>query len=178
MPEKNNYISIGKIVKPVGLKGNIKAVYLTDFPDRFLELKNVCLFDEKNNFFYENKESSFDFIISECKVSNSFVNLKLVGIDRKEDADKLKNLIIMIREDLRIKIPDDQFYFYEIINADVYDKDKFLGKLEKVVNYGSGDLLIVNFNNTELMIPLRKEFIVKIDLKNKRIDTDLIEGFY
>jgi len=45
------------------------------------------------------------------------------------------------------------------------------------VNYGSGDLFNVEYRGKEVLIPFRDEFIKKIDLKNRRIDTELIEGF-
>jgi len=176
--DQNNFIAIGKIVKPFGIKGILKAIYLTDFPDRFKLLKKVFLFDEEKNSFVKNYVTgSFEFLISEQIPNPKFLKIGFEGFNYIEDSKKLVNLIIMIDEKQRVKIEKDNFYFYEIIGADVYDKDKLIGKVKSVVNYGSGDLFNIDYNGKEVMIPNRKEFILRIDEKEKKIYTDLIDGF-
>jgi 16S rRNA processing protein RimM len=83
----------------------------------------------------------------------------------------------MIPEKNRVILEDGSFYFYELINAEVFEKDELLGKVLSVQNYGSGDLINVKHNDKEILIPLNKEFIKKIDIANKRVEVELIDGF-
>lgn len=46
-----------------------------------------------------------------------------------------------------------------------------------ILNYGSGDLFNIKYEDKEVLIPFNKEFVKNIDVKNKRIDVQLIEGF-
>lgn len=178
MPDPDKFISIGKIVRPIGIKGNLKVIYLTDFPERFKDLKSVFLFDERKNSFYSRSGmDGYEFIISSQKSFGKYLNLKLEGYDNINEVSGLINLIIMIDEKDRVKIDKGSFYYYELTGSEFYDKGRFLGKVKSVVNYGSGDLFNVEINGKEVLIPFLKEFIVNVDTDKKRIDADLIEGF-
>jgi len=172
-----NFIAIGKIVKPIGIKGNLKVIYLTDFPDRFNKLEKILLFDEKKGKFYSNNfRDGYDFEISDCKIFDNYVNIKFAGFDDIDKSKELVNLILMVNEKDKVKLSEG-YYFYELIGLDVYDKDKYIGKVDKISNYGSGDLFSITNNGKEVLIPYKKEFVKNIDSVKKRIDVDLIDGF-
>lgn len=175
MSDNDRYICIGKIARSVGLKGEFKVFYLTDFPERFSVLKEIFLFDEIKDQFYRSKEV---LKIVKCSLKSKFAVIKVEGIESIEQADSLKNMLVMIPENNRMDLPDDKFYYYELVNSEVFNRGDLIGKVEKIVNYGSGDLLSIKSNNEEILIPLRNEFIKNIDVDNKRIDADLIDGFW
>lgn len=178
MPELKDFIAIGKIVKTIGIKGNLKIIPLTDFPDRFYKTKNIFLFNEKSSSFYTNKNhGGYDFTFSECKVFDKYINVKFDSFDTIEKSQELINLLIMVYEKERVKLEDGLFYYYDLIDSDVYEDGKLIGKLVSVLNYGSGDLFNINYEGREILIPYNKEFVKKIDMGNKRIDVQLIEGF-
>jgi 16S rRNA processing protein RimM len=175
--DHKNFIAIGKIVRPIGIKGNLKVIYLTDFPERFNKLQKILLFDEKKGEFHSNNiRHGYDFIISWCKLFDRFVNIKFEGYDEINKSKDLVNLVLMVNEKERVKLSEG-YYFYELIGLDVYDKDNYLGQVDKISNYGSGDLFSVLTKGKEILIPYKKEFIKKIDTNKKRIDVDLIDGF-
>ena len=176
MPEVNDFISIGKIVRPIGVKGNVKVIYLTDFPDRFKDLEKIFLYDEEKKSFV-NKNSDFEFAISECRTLNDYVNLKFMDFDDKDSVKELINKIIMLPESERVELPEDSFYFFELVGAEVFDKGKRLGIIKSFSDFGSGDLINISYEGKDIMIPLRKEFVKEIDIKNKKVELDLIEGF-
>jgi 16S rRNA processing protein RimM len=181
--DTNDFIAIGKIVKSIGIKGNLKIISLTDFPERFNQLKKVFLFDEKKKKFFVNKfNDDYEFVIESCKFYDNYINAKFEKYYSRTESDELVNLILLVREKDRVKLSDGNFYYYELIGIKVYDKDKMIGKVISINNYGSDDLLTIksgenDVNSKEILIPFRKEFIKKIDIDNKRIDVDLIEGF-
>ncbi|MDQ3019074.1 MAG: ribosome maturation factor RimM [Bacteroidota bacterium] len=178
MLDINNFIAIGKITKTIGIKGNLKIISLTDFPERFLKLKKIFLYNEiSKQFFINNLSSRYEFNISECKIYDKCINLKLEDYDSIEKSSELINLILMIDESQRVKLDDGSYYFYELVDSEIFDKGNPIGKIVSVVNYGSGDLFNVTSGGKEILIPYRKEFVKSIDVKNKRIDVDLIDGF-
>ncbi|MBS1517466.1 MAG: 16S rRNA processing protein RimM [Bacteroidetes bacterium] len=176
MPDINEFISVGKIVKPIGVKGNLKVVYLTDFPERFNELDKVYLFNEnKEDFLTFNSE--FEFEISEKKIFSGYVNIRLHGFSDKDSVKDFIGAVVMIPESDRVELPEDNFYFYDLIGAEVFDKGKRLGVVDSFSDFGSGDLLNIIIDGRKVLIPFRKEFVKQIDLNNKMIELDLIEGF-
>ncbi|MBL8007550.1 MAG: 16S rRNA processing protein RimM [Ignavibacteria bacterium] len=174
--DRNNFIAIGKIVKTIGIKGNLKVVYLTDFPERYKTLEKVFLFDEDKNVFLTNGKSVY-FYFTEKKISDKYINVKFRDYDSIEKSRELINGFIMIEEKDKVKLNEGIYFYHDLTGCEVYDKGKFIGIVNSVVNYGSGDLFSVKTEIKEILIPFRKEFIEKIDTVNKRIDADLIEGF-
>ena len=176
--EYNNFIAIGKIAKTIGIKGNLKIIPLTDFPDRFYKIKKLYLYDEvKKSFFVNPNYGGKDFLITDCKVFDKYVNLKLDNYNSIESSRELVNLIIMIDEKHRVKLDEGSFYFYELIDAEVYDRSEYIGRVLSVLNYGSGDLFNIKYKDKEILIPFNKEFVKKIDMEAKRVDVELIDGF-
>lgn len=173
-----DFICIGRVAGCSGLKGNLKINPLTDYPERFLKLKRIYLFDERKSLFALNSDDEFEFKVEKCEVTPTQINMKLKNIDTREQSEGLVHYEILVPETERVKLPKGKFYHYEIIGFDVYEGENLLGKLVKVENFGSDDLMnIKTAEGKELLIPYRDEFIKKIDDENKRIDVELIEGF-
>lgn len=178
MPDIKNFIAIGKIVKTIGIKGNLKVISLTDFPERYNNLSKIFLYDENNRRFLVNEsDGSTEFKVNECKVYDKYVNIKFDNYDRIEESSALINLILMIAEDKRVKLEKGNFYYYEMLGMNVFNKGELIGQIESVVNYGNDDLFNVTNNGQQILIPFRKEFVKNINIKDKRIDVELIDGF-
>ena len=178
MDDLDQYIFIGKITKTIGIKGAVKVILLTDFPERFLKLKEILLFDEKNNKFLMNEiAQNNSFGIFDVQLYNSFVRISIKGFDSIEKVTHLLNTLICVDEKKRVKLPKGIYYYYEMIGCEVFESDKLLGTVAKIDNFGCSDILFIkSVNGKEIMIPLLKEFVKKIDVKNKKIDVKLIEG--
>lgn len=171
------FICIGKLSGCSGIKGTMKVTPSTDFPERFLKLKRVYLFDERKSLFALNPKDEFEFRIEKCDATPTQITMKLEGINSREEAANFVNCEILIPEGERIKLPQGKYFHYEITGFDVYNGNDLLGKLVKVDNYGAHDLLnIKSAEGKEILIPYRDEFVKKIDAEKKRIDVELIEG--
>lgn len=179
MLEYQKCLSIGKIVKPIGIKGEVKVISLSDFPERFLKSKSVYLFDEKAGSFVKNNNmGGFDFEIRESSVGNGFFRIGFFGFNMIEDVSALIGSIVMIDEKDRYELKEGSYYYYDLVGLEVFDKGSLIGKVDSVVDYGSGDLFRVVDEGKEILIPFMKEFVKEIDLKGNRIDVELIEGFH
>lgn len=172
-----DFISIGKVSGCTGIKGVLKITPITDYPERFLKLKRIYLFDERKSLFALNPKDEFEFRIEKCEVTPTQITMKLEGINSREEAGEFVNFEILIPEAERIRLPQGKYFHYEIIGFDVYSSNELIGKLIKVDNYGAHDLLnIQSPEGKEILIPYRDEFVKKIDADEKRIDVELIEG--
>ena len=172
------FISIGKITKPVGLKGYVKVLNLTDFPERFKSLESIKLFNEKENLMTINKFSnSEDFYIKDVIYDKDSVKILFNNF---EDIDSVRNLIgciLIIEESKRKKLNKGQFYYYDLIGLDVIHKDVKVGEILSIENYGGQDLFNIKMieTNKNVLIPFVNEFIKKIDVENKFIEIEVID---
>ncbi|MBN1633724.1 MAG: 16S rRNA processing protein RimM [Ignavibacteria bacterium] len=173
---RDNHIVVGKILKNIGKNGDVKVLPLTDFPDRFKRLESVYLFLEHGNEYILNNDSEL-FEIANVDIQNESVIMKFHGISNQDDASKLRNALICIDEKDRIPLPDGRFYLYELIGFRVKAEGTYLGKVEKIENYGGDDLLKVkSFKEKFFFVPINEFFIIKINSSLKEIEINLIEG--
>ena len=83
----------------------------------------------------------------------------------------------MIPESEKVEIDKGEYFMYELVELEVYEDDRYIGMVTKIENYGAQDLLFVESpEGKEYMIPYVDEFILDVDLKNKKINIKSIEG--
>ena len=180
MPENKELIFIGKITKSVGLKGYVKVISLTDFNKRFLSLDSVYIFEDKCNTLIRNRASeTLEFKIEDIDFLNDHIRVKFENYNSKNETDKLKECFLAIDESEKVELSNDQYYFFDLIDLKVYNDKNEIGIVTSIENYGGDDLLSVELieNKRKILIPLRTQFIKKIDIKNNKIDIALIDGF-
>lgn len=169
----DNYIVIGKIRSTVGLKGMLNASLLTDFPERFKQLSEVYLFDERRS------GKVCQYFIENAEIHSDFVKIKLKDVNTIDDAEKLKNHFILINEDERLSLDEGSYYFYDLIGCLAFSGGAKFGTVVAIENYGGGDLFKVLEDATgkEILIPYVESFVESINVEDKIINFNLIEGF-
>lgn len=176
---ENKLISIGKITKPVGLKGYVKVLSLTDFPDRFRNLKRVKLFNERENLVLINKFSnSEDFYIKDVIFEKDYFKILFDNYNNVSSASGLIGCFLVISEDKRKKLEKGKYYYYELIGLKVFDKGGIIGSITSVENYGGQDLLKIYLYNDDknILIPYVDEFVKKIDIEKGFAEIIMIDG--
>lgn len=106
---------------------------------------------------------------------------RIDGITTKEQADALKGVQLLVPRDRLPQLPDDEFYYADLIGLDVVDTGgALLGTVKDVHNHGATDLLeilIPGASNTALL-PFTKAAVPTIDLRAGRIIADAPEGVF
>lgn len=163
------YFEIGQIVNTSGLKGIVKINSFSDDMRRFEELDKVLI--EKN------KELT-EYVIEEVRYSKNQVLVKFKGIDTIDDAKKFKNCYIKIPREEAKKLPEDTYYIVDLIGINVYLEDGILvGEIIDVFPTGSNDVYVVRREeNNDLLIPAIKDVIKSINIEEKKMIINLIEG--
>ncbi|MDK2822153.1 MAG: rRNA processing protein RimM [Clostridia bacterium] len=160
-------IKIGQILTTHGHKGEVKVFPLTDDPNRFDDLKFV---------FLNLPDGYTKMHINSVKYHKNFVILKLKEITDMSAAEKLRNIYICVQEEQLITLPEDHYFIFQLIGLEVYENEKYLGKVKDVIQTGSNDVYIVQGNKKEVLIPALKTVVKNIDLQTKKMFVELPEG--
>jgi len=156
-----DYISVGYVLKPRGIKGEIKVEPLTDYIERFDELD--ILYIKENDKYKPVK-------ILSRKYSPNHVFLLLEGYMDRNQAEKLRGQYLWIARDQVRELPKDTFLIADIIGCAVYTKEgQYLGSVDDVIETGSNDVYVTKGPLGDVLIPGLKKVILDVDIKNKKI---------
>lgn len=163
------YLEVGQIVNTNGLKGLLKINPFTDDITRFERLKTILV---------EHKKELLEFEIESVRYQKKQVLLKLKGIDTIEEAEKYREDYLKINRNKEEKLPEDTYYIVDLIGLDIYTEGgELLGKLDDVFSTGSNDVYVVkNSEGKQILLPAISDVIKNIDLEQKKIVVNLIEG--
>ena len=162
-------ISIGRIVGTHGYKGTVKVESLTDFPERFNDLKTIRLLHAKK---------TVEMNVESCGQYKGLILMKIQGIESKEEAQLYRNALLCIDEADIYQLPEGYYYHFQLEGLAVYDMEKgYLGVLKEVLETGANDVYVVDSEvYGELLIPAIKQVIQEVDLAAKRMQVKLLDG--
>jgi len=152
------FMSVGQITKPHGVRGEVKVVSLTDSLEDFRNFDKVYIDGEIKK-------------ITSVKLQSDRVILKIQGIDTVEMAERYRNKYLMIKREEAAELPEDSYYIADLIGCRVQDTDgEELGKVFDVIETGSNDVYWVKGEGKkEVLIPALKDIVVNVDIANSVI---------
>lgn len=165
--EKSNRLEVGKIVNTHGLRGEVKVVSWTDYPEVFEDIEKV---------YSESSGERLD--IRNIKYQKNNLIIKFAQIDSIEAAEKYKNTVLLAdREDLGV-LEDGVYYIADLIGCKVItDDERIIGNISDVINTGSNDIYEVSREGMKkLLIPVIDDVIKNVDIDNKIVTVHLIDG--
>ncbi|MGH9680591.1 MAG: ribosome maturation factor RimM [Candidatus Acidiferrales bacterium] len=166
-------VSLARILRPRGLRGEVAAQILTDFPERLTLLAEVWLAGERG--------TPRRVGVKKCWLSTSRGGQAIFhfeGIDSVEAAERLRGLEVQVPLEQRAKLDAGNYYIGDLVGCEVWETGapSAMGRVRDVEFPGGVALLAVATGDGEVLVPLAAEFCTRIDVKAKRIDVTLPEG--
>lgn len=157
------FITIGEVLGPWGLKGAFRVRPLTDFPERFEPGEEVYI-------------GGLPHVIESSMWQKGSVIVTVAGLDTPEAAYRLRRKTLDIPSEALHELPEGQYYSFEIIGLEVSTSGgAVLGKVTGILNCGN-DVYVVKGEGKEILIPATTEVIKSIDLKSGKMVIEPIEG--
>ena len=169
-PDEDDLIVVAHIAKTRGLRGEVVADLLTDFPDRFENLKSLIGISADG--------SRRSLQIEEQWFHNRRLVLKFAGFDSIDEAKALVDYNLAVSAQERIELPKDSFYEWELIGCRVETvAGKSIGEVAGVMRTGGVEILtVVDENGRDRMIPMASDIVIEVDKVGKLIRIDPPEG--
>lgn len=170
MPDKpDELITVARIARPQGHRGEVIADLLTDFPERFSKLETALI-----------KKSNGELIrlqLENSRPHKGRIVLKFAGYDDMNAAEGLRDSRVLITADQLVKLPADNYYEFDLVDCEVITTGgQTVGKVTGVQSFGAAPLLVVRDATREHLIPLASSICLEIDTAQKRIVVDPPEG--
>ena len=160
-------LTIGRILKSHGNRGEVAAEILTDFPDRF---------QAGNELWLSDGSASQPRVLEGSWFHKGRVILKFRGCDSITDAEALAGLWIEIPRAERRPLPPGIVYLSDLIGCVVRENGQTVGTVEAIEETGATPVLNVRTSEGELLIPFAAEICQTVDVEKQEIQVRLPEG--
>lgn len=160
-----DFLRIGVITSPHGVRGEVKVYPTTDSAERFAELKKLYVGNEK-------REAG----IQSVKFNKQMVILKLDLIPDRNAAETMRNIELFIDREAALPLAEDEYYIADLIGMEVFDENgSVVGTLTDVLETGANDVYVIS-GEREILIPAIKQCILSTDINAKRMVVKLLPG--
>jgi 16S rRNA processing protein RimM len=189
---EHRFVTVARILRARGNKGEVAAELLSDFPERLPEIKDMFLRAESG--------ARRGVVLREFWVDRNHPGKAVFhfeGIDSINDAEKLRGLEVQIPFEQRAQVPSGSFFLTDLIGCSVFElvatappvssspcstaeAPALLGKVRDVYFPGEGQpgtpLLAVDTSRGEVLVPLAEDICTMIEITARRIEVKLPEG--
>jgi len=186
------FVTVARILRSRGNKGEVAAELLTDFPDRLKEHQELFLAVDYAN---SRKLGLRSFWLDRNHPGQAVFHFE--GVNSIDDAEKLRGLEVQIPWGRRAELPSGSYFVTDLIGCSVFElppleplvasspcslseAPALLGQVRDVYFPGEGQpgtpLLALDAPGGELLVPLAEDICTKIDLSARRIEVALPEG--
>lgn len=160
------FLVIARLVAPYGVRGEIKADIVTDFPARFGRTRRVYL-----------GPALKPCEVSSTRLVGAQVVFKFRGVESRNQARQFRGLEVLVPIEEGEPLPAGEFYWHQVVGLAVKDSsDRWLGDVNEVLATGSNDVYVVRGPAGEWLLPSTREVVRAIDPENGVITVELLPG--
>jgi 16S rRNA processing protein RimM len=167
-----SHLLLGEILRPHGVRGEVRMRILTDYPERINQLERVFLGKSPDD------TAPTPYSVEHMRMHQDYGLLKFKGVDDRDDADLLRNLFVMIDMANAVPLEEGEFYLFQLIGLTVQTVEgETLGELVDVLETGANDVYIVDSPTYgEILIPVTDETVLKTDIDAGIVTVKLPDG--
>jgi len=152
---------VARIGRPHGVQGEVTIEVRTDSPEERFKPGSTLFKDEMHQEM---------LTIESVRNNNGTLLLKFKEVPDRNLAEKLKNTILYSEVDISSESSEDEFHLQQILGVEVFDsRGNKVGEVIDVVHIPGQDLLVVDHQGREVMIPFVREIVPTVDLKLRKI---------
>ncbi len=163
------YLAVGRVVRAHGIRGEISATVLTDFPERF----------ETTEWIYLGNEFAAEaYRLEKYRWHKKNILLTLTGVTDRTQAEQLQGQFVQVPIEEAITLPEGSYYLYQLIGLQVVTTDnKVLGKIVDILETGANDVYVVKGDESrQILLPAIPDVVKSIDMERSLITVELIDG--
>ena len=170
--EAPKYLLLGEVLRPHGVRGELRVRLLTDYPERIGKMKQVYLGSGPDD------DHPQTHAVEHMRMNPPYGLLKLKGFEDRDQADLLRGLFVMVDLEHAVPLEEGEFYLYQLIGVTVkQESGEALGQITDVLETGANDVYIVaSPKYGEVLIPVTDETIIITDIAAGEVIVRLPDG--
>lgn len=167
-------VTLARILRPRGVRGEVACEILTDFPERLKALREVWLADARGSS--EPRRIGVQRAwISTSRGGQAIFHFE--GINNPDEARRLVGRLVQVPLEQRVTLAAGSYFVTDLMGCEVYEGEAALGIVRDVaLETGTPLLIVAAEGGRELLIPFAKEICTRIDVAARRIEVRLPDG--
>lgn len=144
------FLVIARVMRPHGIRGEMRLQLLTAFPERMRDLDQI--------FLGKNPEEPSEFVshtVMAARRDRGYWLVRLEGIEDRETASSYRGWYVLVSLADAVPLEPDEVYLFQVIGLEVVTEDgESLGHVAEIIETGANDVYIVRGGpRGEVMIP-------------------------
>ncbi|MBW2093695.1 MAG: 16S rRNA processing protein RimM [Deltaproteobacteria bacterium] len=165
----HSLLPVGKVLRPHGLRGQLKISAYARSDATFLRADTIFLRDRTGKL--------TEFTIASARSMKSGYIVELEELSSLTDAERYRDADILVRKNALPRKEEDEYFWYELLGLDVFlESGEYLGPISDIIATGSNDIYVIKRGKSELLIPGTHEIIKNIDLERGKMMIHPIDG--
>lgn len=165
------YLNVGKIVNTQGIRGEVRVISQTDFPEeRYKKGAKLILFRKQ--------KEPLELIVASHRKHKNFDLLTFEGYHTINEVEPFREGLLKVSKEGLSNLEENEYYYFEILGLLVYDENgQEIGKIKEILSPGANDVWVIQRKGKkDLLIPYIESVVKKIDLAQGKVQVELLEG--
>jgi len=165
------YLIVGRVLRPHGVRGELRVKIITDYPERLGEHTHFYLSHPGS------PEAARRYPVEKLRFHKKVLLLKLGGCDGRDDAEELRDMLVQIPVADAIPLEEGEYFLFQLIGVSVEREDgEWLGRVAEVIDTGANNVYVVQGPRGEVLLPALDDVVLDLDLESKRMVVRLLPG--
>jgi 16S rRNA processing protein RimM len=166
------FLTLGKILRPHGVRGELRMQPITAYPERLSELEHVYTAPD------EQGTDAVRHPMERVRAHRDLLIVKLADIADRNAANRYRNHYLLVALEDAVPLEEDEIYLFQMIGMEVITTEgENLGTLEDVIETGANDVYVVRGElYGEVLIPEIPGVVLDIDPETRIITVQMLEG--
>jgi 16S rRNA processing protein RimM len=162
---------VGRVLRPHGVRGEVRVEILTGYPERLEQHTSFCLARPAS------PEAVCRYPVERSRLHQHMLLLKLGGCDDRNAAEALRGMLVQIPVEEAAPLEEGEYYLYQLVGVQVETEDgEQLGQVTEVLETGANDVYVVQGPRGEVLLPAIEDAVLELDLESRRLVVRLIPG--
>ncbi len=165
------YLLVGRVLRPHGVRGELRVAILTGYPDRLAQHSHFYLAHAKS------PDVVRRYAVKGLRLHKKSLLIKLHGCDDRNAADELRGMLVQIPIEDAVPLEEGEYYLFQLVGVRVEaESGEWLGKIVQVIETGANEVYVVRGPRGEVLLPGVDDVVLELDIESRRMVVRLLPG--
>ncbi|MBY6036117.1 ribosome maturation factor RimM [Fictibacillus nanhaiensis] len=170
----DKWLNVGKIVNTHGIRGEVRVISRTDFPEERYKIGNTLYVEKGPN-------ELVPVTIETHRKHKQFDLLTFKDHGNINDVEPFKGYLLKVPKEQSVTLDEGEFFYHDIIGCSVFTLEgEELGKIKEILSPGANDVWVVKRKGfgSDILIPYIPSVVKTVDIDNKKVIIEPLEGLF